>query len=123
LAVTEFADCGVPVLISTDDGSLGFAGSAAQAFARYLHAHLEEDSSAVVYSCGPDAMMHATADLAEQYNIPCQVCLERMMACGMGTCQSCVVRIRDASDPKGWVYRLCCTDGPVFDSRVVIWEN
>ena len=52
-----------------------------------------------------------------------QVCMERMMACGMGTCQSCVVAIRDAADPQGWRYRLCCTDGPVFDSRQVVWED
>jgi len=25
------------------------------------------------------------------------------------------------SDPQGWQYKLCCTDGPVFDSRTVAW--
>jgi len=43
------------------------------------------------------------------------------MGCGMGTCQSCVIRTRDAADPEGWRYRLCCTDGPVFDGRDIIW--
>ncbi len=123
LAIVEFAACDVPALISTDDGSLGFTGSSSQIFAHYLSAHREEDSSAVVYTCGPEAMMHAVAELAQQRNIPCQVCLERMMACGMGTCQSCVVRIHDKAAPEGWIYRLCCTDGPVFDSRMVIWES
>ena len=47
--------------------------------------------------------------------------MERNTACGMGTCQSCVVKIRDDSD-RGWSYKLCCCDGPVFDARQVIWE-
>ena len=45
------------------------------------------------------------------------------MACGMGTCQSCVIRTRDTGDPEGWRYQLCCTDGPVFDSRQVVWAT
>ena len=50
------------------------------------------------------------------------------MACGMGTCQSCVVKIESPRDPHGktatgrpWRYRLACTDGPVFDSTQVVW--
>ena len=42
------------------------------------------------------------------------------MACGMGTCQSCIVKTRTA-EPPGWKYSLCCTDGPVFDARDVLW--
>ena len=43
------------------------------------------------------------------------------MACGMGTCQSCVVPVHDADSDDGWRYKLCCTDGPIFDRREVIW--
>jgi hypothetical protein len=44
------------------------------------------------------------------------------MACGMGTCQSCVCRARDAGADDGWSYRLVCTDGPVFDGRDLLWD-
>jgi len=121
LAYREFAAFNTPVILSTDDGSLGAAGRIPDVFADYLDRHADDARSAVVYTCGPDRMMHAVAKICEQRHIPCQVCLERMMACGMATCQSCVVAVYDQQAEDGWRYRLCCTDGPVFDSRVVIW--
>ena len=47
--------------------------------------------------------------------------LERMMACGLGTCQSCVVRVRDDAAEEGWRYVLACVDGPVFDGDQMVW--
>ncbi len=122
-AFREFAESGTPVVVATDDGSLGSAGSIAEVFARYLDRHPDHARAAAVYACGPAPMMRAMAGLCERRSIPCQVCLERMMGCGMGTCQSCVVRLRDQEAEDQWRYRLCCTDGPVFDSRRVIWDE
>jgi dihydroorotate dehydrogenase electron transfer subunit len=82
---------------------------------------LDEAPSAVIYACGPEAMLRAVARLGLERGIATQVCMERVMACGMGTCQSCVVRVHDSSAEDGWRYRLCCTDGPVFDAREIVW--
>lgn len=123
LGFEEFAAHGVPVVVATDDGSLGYPGVVSSAFQEYADAHANEHARVTVYTCGPEVMMRAVAGMAEARDLPCQVCLERVMACGMGTCQSCVVRIRDSEDHEGWRYRLCCTDGPVFDSRRVIWQD
>jgi dihydroorotate dehydrogenase electron transfer subunit len=123
LAFREFAGLKVPLVVATDDGSLGASGVITEHFDRYLDSRGIEPRSAVVYTCGPDAMMHAVTRICERWSIACQVCLERMMGCGMGTCQSCVVRIRDTSESEGWQYRLCCTDGPVFDSQSVVWDH
>ena len=121
LSFREFSDFNTPVLLSTDDGSLGAAGRIPDILARYLDQHADEARSAVVYTCGPDPMMRATAEVCRARDVSCFVCLERMMACGMGTCQSCVVPVRDESADDYWRYRLCCTDGPVFDGDVVLW--
>lgn len=43
------------------------------------------------------------------------------MACGTGMCQSCVVPVHDETDAEGWRYRLCCTEGPVFDAAHINW--
>jgi len=123
LSISEFARSQTPCLVATDDGSLGAPGRVPEVFDRYLDHRPNEAASAMVYSCGPEPMLRAVAEICGRRDIPCYVCLERMMACGMGTCQSCVVRIRDKSDPDGWRYRLCCTDGPVFDARDVIWAD
>ncbi len=117
----ELARSATPALVATDDGSLGAHGLLPDVLSAWLDRNPTQAQKAVVYTCGPDRMMKAVAKLCIARNIPCQVCLERMMACGMGTCQSCVVRIRDNAAPEGWRYRLCCTDGPVFDAADVIW--
>lgn len=117
----EFAEHGVKVVLSTDDGSLGFAGYVTDALANYLDAHSPEAGEVTTYACGPEPMMKAVADLCALRRIDCQLCMERSMACGMGTCQSCVVPVHDAGAPDGWCYKLCCTDGPIFDARELIW--
>jgi dihydroorotate dehydrogenase electron transfer subunit len=122
-AYEEFSRYGAPVIISTDDGSLGAAGRIPDIFQTYLDRHPNVVPSAVVYTCGPTPMMKATARVCEAVGLPCQVCLERVMACGMGTCQSCVVPVRDMASEGGWRYRLCCTDGPVFENTDVIWDE
>ena len=42
-------------------------------------------------------MMEATAHIARELGLPCQLSLESPMACGIGICFSCVKKIRDAS--------------------------
>ncbi len=123
MCTKEFAAFNTPTVIATDDGSLGFAGFAAQAFHRWLDETATPAGELVVYSCGPEAMMKAVGDICIARRIECQLALERHMACGMGTCQSCIVKIRDGGDvQKGWSYKLCCTDGPVFNAGDVIWD-
>ncbi len=129
LCVDEFARHRHPAVITTNDGSLGLMGFITDGLLRYLGSMSAADKRrAVIYTCGPHGMMHAVAQLAEQHGIDCQVCLEQAMACGMGTCQSCVVKIEDTQRPQDctpagrpWRFRLACTDGPVFDSRSVLW--
>ena len=72
-----------------------------------------------VFACGPTPMLAATAALAEEYALPCQVCLEEYMACAVGGCAGCAVRIET---PDGPAMKRVCVDGPVFDARVVHWQ-
>jgi len=120
--VAEFAADGIDSAVATDDGSLGFNGFVSDAFRHWLDGE-KIGGDLVVYSCGPEAMMKAVGDICIARGIVCQLALERYMACGMGTCQSCNVKIRDPGAPggRGWSYKLCCTDGPVFDARQVVW--
>jgi len=123
LCFEEFARSGVPAVVSTDDGSLGAKAIIPDVFADYLKQHPIDSHSLVVYTCGPNRMMQAVAEVCEKKSILCYVSLERTMACGMGTCQSCVVRVHDQQADDQWRYQLCCTDGPVFDSRLIIWDQ
>lgn len=69
-----------------------------------------------VYSCGPTPMLMAVATLAREFDLPCQVSLEEHMACAVGGCAGCVVRVETESGPA---MKRVCVDGPVFDARAV----
>jgi len=71
-----------------------------------------------VFACGPTPMLKAVADLAARYNLPCQVSLEEFMACAVGGCAGCAVRI---NTPDGEAMKRVCVDGPVFDAATVAW--
>ena len=118
--LAEFASQGVPAVVATDDGSLGHHGLISEAFAVWLEKSPFAPGRITVYACGPEAMMRAVAELCIARKIECQLAMERHMACGMGTCQSCVVKVR-SDDPRGWAFKLCCTDGPVFDAKEIVW--
>lgn len=125
----EFATHHFDTVLTTNDGSYGLKGLITDGLRQRLDVLSDDEARrAVIFTCGPEPMMHAVADLAVQREIDCQVCLEQAMACGMGTCQSCVVRIKDATRPhaitddgRPWRYKLACTDGPVFNAADVVW--
>lgn len=123
MCIGEFAQHRTPTVVTTDDGSLGVKGLVTSAVDRFLNETPRALEHIVLYTCGPEPMMIAVAGLAERYSLPAQVCMERAMACGMSTCQSCVCKIRNPAAPGGWGYQLVCTDGPVFDSRDIVWEG
>jgi dihydroorotate dehydrogenase electron transfer subunit len=100
------------VEFATDDGSVGERGFVTAVSARLL----VEDSPDVVYVCGPEVMARAVAAQAAGAGVPCQVSLERLMACGIGACLSCVVTTTSGR-------KRACVDGPVFDAEEVCWDG
>lgn len=97
---------------ATDDGTMGFHGTALG----LLKDHLEKEKPDRLFACGPTAMLLALQkDI--QADLPLFVSVETPMACGMGFCQGCPVKIKDAPD-----YFLACKDGPVFDAREIELE-
>ncbi len=123
MCVEEFSRSGAAAMITSDDGSIGMKGFTCDALAKWLAVQSDASADVVVYTCGPEVMMHGAADICAAAGVECQVSMERYMGCGMGTCQSCVCKTKDPSDTeKGWQYKLCCTDGPVFDAAELIWD-
>jgi len=90
--------------VTTNDGSAGTRGLATDEAARVLHARTFD----CIYTCGPEAMMKRTVELAEHAHVPTQAGLERILKCGSGICGSCCI------GPY-----LVCKDGPVFSSQVL----
>lgn len=109
-------------ILSTDDGSLGYQGTVLHAVQRCFAARAMQSQAVVIYACGPEPMLRALGQWATERGVECYLCTERTMACGMGTCQSCVIPVRSDTESDGWHYRLCCTDGPVFAAKDVLWK-
>ncbi len=115
--VEELERRGIPLTLSTDDGTRGERGRVTAPLIAALSA---EENGTRLYACGPEAMMHAVAKIAAEKDLPCEVSLDPWMGCGLGTCLGCVVKIQDPGElrPKN---RPACTEGPVFDSKRVVW--
>lgn len=97
------------VFVATDDGSFGRAG-----FCTSLVEERLAEGYDYIATCGPNPLMRIVAELAQKAGAFCEVSTERKMACGVGACLSCVV---DTTEGK----KRSCVDGPIFDSKKVIW--
>lgn len=114
-----FETLGMPLVAATQDGSHGQRGLVTEP----LEQHLDRAGAKVrLYACGPDAMLHAVAGIALRRGLPCEVSLDPWMGCGVGTCLGCVVWIQGEQEARAR-YRCACTEGPVFDSRTVVWNG
>jgi NAD(P)H-flavin reductase len=91
--------------VATDDGSVGHRGPVTDLLAESLDA----DPDAVVYACGPPAMLEAVRASCAGRGVPAQLAMESGMACGFGACFGCVVPTREG-------YVRLCLDGPVLDA-------
>lgn len=72
-----------------------------------------------MFACGPTVMLKAAAAVARRFDIPCQVSLEEFMACAVGGCAGCAVRVQT---PSGPAMKRVCVDGPVFDANAVFQD-
>ena len=115
LCVKDFEEAGASVHITTEDGSLGARGVVTDLLRPFLL--MPHASRRTLYTCGPPGMLAAVAGLAEEFAVACQVSVEANMACGFGACMGCAIAVK--ADVK--TYRLVCQDGPVFDSREIVW--
>jgi dihydroorotate dehydrogenase electron transfer subunit len=121
-ALREFAKYGAKSMLATDDGSAGHKGPVTECLSQWLGSSSWARDTTIIYACGPEVMLAKVSHIAKDKAIDCQVSMEQMMACGIGVCQSCAVQCR-VSGSNETVYKLCCEDGPVFDSREVVFSS
>lgn len=116
----DFRALGLPLALTTDDGSLGERGFVTAPLERYLRAG--GGAGAIIYACGPWVMMRRVAELAAQFEVRCLVSLEAPMGCGFGVCVGCVVAVKTGG-PLGYEsYKRVCTDGSIFPAEMIRWD-
>lgn len=109
-------------IVTTDDGTLGIHGRVTDAV-ECLSTSRAQLGTPLVMACGPEPMLHAVARQTRRLGWGCQLCIEKNMGCGLGTCLSCVVRKVDRAAAAGWRWALTCTDGPVFERDELVEFN
>ena len=118
LCVEEFKELGWDVRPTTNDGSLGIEGLVTDAFDPWMK---EQDIEHIeLFVCGPGPMLKAMGDRAIEHNFTAWLSLDENMVCGVGACLTCVIKRKTE---EGWEWARCCKDGPVFESREILWEK
>ncbi len=93
------------VELITEDGSLGRCGLVTDLLAEELSGH------DVVVACGAHAMCAAVWEICSACGCDSWFSLEAGMACGVGSCQGCVIALADGSLAR------VCREGPVFSGE------
>jgi dihydroorotate dehydrogenase electron transfer subunit len=103
--------------IYTEDGSMGQSGRVTDPIPEII----KDLDIAVIYSCGPMAMLSAITKISDQFGVVHQCAVEESMACGIGICMTCVLPVENED---GTISNLrSCIDGPVMDGSKVQWSQ
>ncbi len=93
------------LILTTDDGSLGYHGNSVQYLAENK---LDFDK---YYACGPTPMLKTL----KKYSDNGYLSLEAHMGCGFGACMGCSIKTING-------FKRVCKEGPVFLASEVIYE-
>ncbi|MCU7959502.1 MAG: dihydroorotate dehydrogenase electron transfer subunit [gamma proteobacterium symbiont of Bathyaustriella thionipta] len=109
---------GIPSRLASRQGFAGCHDGFVTDLARNWLDTLTADSLKQVelFSCGPEPMLQAVAQLAADYDLPCQLSLEEYMACAVGGCAGCTVAVTSQQQTR---MQRVCVDGPVFAARQI----
>ncbi|MCA8916841.1 MAG: dihydroorotate dehydrogenase electron transfer subunit [Planctomycetes bacterium] len=114
----RFANSGANILIASEDGSVGVKGRVTLLLEAELKAL--KGKPAMVFTCGPWAMMDAVAQICMQAGVPSYASLESIMACGYGVCNGCVAKVKEDNE-HGFRYAKTCVEGTVMDCSKLVW--
>lgn len=81
---------------------------------------IDEFKPEIIYSCGPKIVLQMVCDIAKRNGIKAEIAMEKVMACGIGVCRGCVIKLNSEEGVKN---ASVCADGPVFNGAEVIWED
>jgi dihydroorotate dehydrogenase electron transfer subunit len=105
--VDELFPC-CEVRLASEDGHAGHRGYVTDLLAVLLEG--DDATTAVVYACGPPAMLEVVRALCSERGVAAELAMETPMACGYGACFGCAVPLAAGG------YMRLCSDGPVVNA-------
>ncbi len=123
------------IFITTDDGSDGQKGWITHAVKDFLGASRSAlggiRQGLRVYACGPVPMLKTLSEITRAAELTCYASMEEHMACGIGACLGCVVKVRKQPTPpplpggdllnEQFIYKRVCKEGPIFNIGDILW--
>jgi dihydroorotate dehydrogenase electron transfer subunit len=112
MADALFRQAGAVVSVLDTDGT-----SAVENVERILRELIAQQHADAFFTCGSNRLFQLMKRLGLAHNIPGQVAMEQVMACGLGPCYVCV-RTFEVNGKQE--LRRVCIDGPVFDMQEAV---
>ena len=100
----EFEKLGVPVTVTTADGSEGIKGFVTDA--------MDSVNYTYFYTCGPEPMLKAVYAKSTTGG---QFSFEERMGCGFGACMGCSCKTLTGN-------KRICREGPVLQKEEILWQ-
>jgi dihydroorotate dehydrogenase electron transfer subunit len=116
LCLEDFKALGWDVHVATEDGSIGTRGLVTAPLDAWLGG---QQGPLEFFACGPNGLLKAVGERAMRRNWKAWLSIDRHMGCAVGACLACVQKIR--KDGVDVLVRVC-KEGPIFESRDVVWE-
>jgi dihydroorotate dehydrogenase electron transfer subunit len=82
-----------------------------------LRGLIAQNRADAFFTCGSNRLFQLMKRLGAEHNIPGQVAMEQVMACGLGPCYVCV-KTFEVRGQK--ILRRVCIEGPVFDMQEAV---
>ncbi len=126
--VTAILSARAPELVMSRDLFEGFGAdtvtvvdsddsSAVENVEEMLEKLIADGKADAFFTCGSNRLLALMKRLGKAHNIPGQVAMEQIMACGLGACYICV-RTFEVNGEK--ILRRVCREGPVFDMQEAV---
>jgi dihydroorotate dehydrogenase electron transfer subunit len=100
----------------TENGSFGIKGTPLN----YIKTNMSVLTGKQVVLCGPKLMLAGFQELFKGSDVDAIALIEEQMACGIGACLGCVIKVR--VDKNNFEYKKVCSDGPVFKLMEVCFD-
>jgi dihydroorotate dehydrogenase electron transfer subunit len=108
-----FEDLGADIIeVADSDGS-----SDVDKVETMLTGLIADNKADAFFTCGSNRLLQLMKRLGKEHDVPGQVAMEQLMACGMGACYICV-RTFEVNGKK--ILRRVCREGPVFDMQETV---
>jgi dihydroorotate dehydrogenase electron transfer subunit len=112
MAGALFAEAGDVIGVLDTDGT-----SAVENVEKILDRLIAQKRADAFFTCGANRLFQLMKRIGKARNIPGQVAMEQVMACGLGPCYVCV-RTFEVNGKKE--LRRVCIEGPVFDMQEAV---